>query len=76
MKTDDKTNKWTRKMTGRKQRRQERRITIDSGATSHFATDEMDLPNMGPSDKLVYLPDDITLQASAKNNATIPPTLG
>ena len=72
MKTDDKTNKWTRRMTGRKQRRQERRITIDSGATSHFATDKMDLPNMGPSDKLVYLPDDTTLQASAKTMLPFP----
>ncbi len=33
---------------------------------SHFVTEEMDLPKMGPSNKTIYLPDNTTLKASEK----------
>jgi hypothetical protein len=35
-----KSNKWERRLT----RRIEKRMVIDSGATSHFCSEEMDLP--------------------------------
>ena len=34
------------------------------GATSHFVTEEMNLPRTGPSDITVYLPDNSTLKAT------------
>jgi hypothetical protein len=39
---------------------------IDLGATSNFATEDMNLPMKGKSHKEVYLPDNTTLQASYK----------
>ncbi len=56
-------------------RPKEQRVTIDSGATSHFITEEMNLPKMGPSNKTIYLPDSATLTASEKNNVSIQQTL-
>jgi hypothetical protein len=55
------TNKWTRRIARRQDRRnqkEEERIIIDSGATSHFVTEELNLPRTGPSELTVYLPDD------------------
>jgi hypothetical protein len=64
-----KSNKWTRRIKWRqiKQRQQkELNIIIDSGATSHFISKELDLPKMGTSQITVYLPDNSTLQATNK----------
>jgi hypothetical protein len=36
------------------------------GATSHFMSEELDLPEIGTSQITVYLPDDLTLQATDK----------
>jgi hypothetical protein len=47
-----KSNKWERRLT----RRIEKRMIIDSGATSHFCSEDMELPKEGESNKLVYLP--------------------
>lgn len=52
-----KGNKWTRRI-------ERRRLVIDSGATSNFVPEEMNLPRMGKSNKEVYLPDNTTLQAT------------
>jgi hypothetical protein len=61
-KTTPKGNKWTQQAN----RRKEKRLIVDSGATSHFVTEDMNLTKTGPSNKTIYLPDDTTLQASAK----------
>ncbi len=37
-------------------RRIEKRMVIDSGATTHFCSEEMNLPEEGESNKAVYLP--------------------
>jgi hypothetical protein len=60
------SNKWKRRIARRQERKcqkEEERIIIDSGATSHFVTEEMNLPKTGSSDITVYLPDDSTLTA-------------
>ncbi len=41
-------------------------IIFDSGATSHFMSEELNLPETGPSHITVYLSDDSTLQATRK----------
>jgi hypothetical protein len=41
-------------------------IIIDSGATSHFMSKELNLPNTGPSNNEVYLPDDTKLTTANK----------
>ena len=46
-KTRPKGNKWTRRAT----RRKESRMIVNSGATSHFVTEDMNLPKTGPSNK-------------------------
>ncbi len=59
-------NKWKRRIARqqeRKRQKEEECIIIDSGATSHFVTEEMNLPKTGSSDITVYLPDDSTLTA-------------
>ena len=61
-------NKWTR----RRERQQEQRIIIDSGATSHFITEDMNLPKGQKSNKQVYLPDDTTLRTSTKTKLPFP----
>ena len=61
------TNKWTRRITRRQERRnqkEEERLIIDSGATSYFVTEELNLPRTGPSELTVYLPDDSTLKST------------
>ena len=40
------------------------KLVIDSGATSHFVPENMNLPRGGRSTKEVYLPDDTKLQAT------------
>ncbi len=60
--TKQKENKWTRRIA----RRQEQRIILDSGATSHFISENMNLPKGDKSFKEVYLPDDTKLKASTK----------
>ena len=52
-----KSNKWTRRI-------ERRWLVIDSGATSNFVPEEMNLPRIGKSNKEVYLPDNTTLQAT------------
>jgi hypothetical protein len=56
----NKTNKWTRRI----ERRQAMKFVFDSGATSHFVSEEMNLPKKEKSDKEVFLPDNTKLQAS------------
>jgi hypothetical protein len=61
------TNKWTRRIARRQERRnqkEEERIIIDSGATSHYVTEELNLPRTGPSELRMYLPDDSSLRAN------------
>ncbi len=50
--TEQKSNKWTRRVA----RRLQHRIIINSGATSHFMSEDLDLPTEGTSNKEVYLP--------------------
>jgi hypothetical protein len=49
IKTKPKDNKLTQRVT----QQEEQRLIIDLGATSHFATEETDLPKMGPSNKTI-----------------------
>ena len=53
-------NKWTRRI----ERRKQMKLVIDSGATSHFVPENMNLPKGNLSTKEVYLPDDTKLQAT------------
>jgi hypothetical protein len=48
----------------RKRQKEDERIIIDSGATSHFVSENLDLPRTGHSNITVYLPDDSTLKAT------------
>ena len=57
-----KSKKWTRRM-------ERRRLVIDSGATSNFVPEEMNLPRMGKSNKEVYLPDEFLLPSSLSSRA-------
>jgi hypothetical protein len=57
-----KSNKWMRRFS----RRQEKKIIIDSGATSHFMTEDLDLPTKGVSNKEVFLPNDTRLRTSRR----------
>ncbi len=59
-------NKWTRRTEKRKEKQHQHMIIIDSGATSHFMSEELNLPNTGPSNKEVYLPDDTKLTTANK----------
>ena len=61
------SNKWKHRIARRqeqKRQKEEERTIIDSGATWHFVTEDMNLPRTGPSDITVYLPDDSTLRAT------------
>jgi len=60
IKINNKSNKWTRRI----ERRKKWKLVIDSGATSHFVPEEMNLPKQGTSNKEVYLPDNSKLKAS------------
>ena len=59
-------NKWTRRLEIRRERRKEHQIIFDSGATSHFISDDINSPNMGQSNEKVYLPDGSTLTTKHK----------
>jgi hypothetical protein len=59
-KTIPKDNKWMQRAT----QQEEQILIINSRATSHLVTEEMDLPKMGPLNKTIYLPNDTTLKAS------------
>ncbi len=52
-----KSNKWERRIT----RKCEKQMVIDSGATSHFFSEDMDLPEEGKSNKAVHLPNSDTI---------------
>jgi hypothetical protein len=54
------TNKWMRRI----ERRRQMKLVIDSGATSHFLPENMNLPRENQSTKEVYLPDDTKLRAT------------
>ena len=60
--TKQKENKWTRRVV----QRQEQRIMLDSGAMSHFISENMNLTKGDMLFKEVYLPDDTKLKASTK----------
>jgi len=49
-----------------RRQRDEENIIIDSGATSHFVTEGLNLPITGTSNLTVYLPDDSTLKATSE----------
>ena len=55
-----KLNKWTQRL----ERQRETKLLIDSGATSHFVPETMNLPKKGKLNKEVYLPDDTKLQST------------
>jgi len=55
-----KTYKWIRRIA----RRRENKLIIDSGATSHFITEDFHLPMEGASNKEVFLPNNATLRTS------------
>jgi hypothetical protein len=59
-------NKWTRRAKERKEKQCKHKIIINSGTTSHFMSEELDLPNTGPSNKDMYLPDDTKLTTANK----------
>ncbi len=54
------SNKWTRQI----ERRKQMKLVIDSGTTSRFVPDNMNLPKGNLSTKEVYLPDDTKLRAT------------
>jgi hypothetical protein len=54
-----KSNKWERRLA--------RRIE-DSGANSHFCSEEMDLPEEGESNKSVYLPNGNTIRTTKRTS--------
>ena len=57
-----KANKWAHRI----ERSWAMKLVIDSGATSNFVPEEMNLPKKGKSYKEVYLQDNSKLQASYK----------
>ena len=61
-KPKQKWNKWMRRIA----RRREQRIIIDSGATSHYMTEDLNLPIEGVSNKKVYLPNNAKLRTSVR----------
>jgi hypothetical protein len=54
------SNKWTQRL----ERQRQTKLLIDSGATSHFVSETMNLLKKGKLNKEVYLPDDTKLQAT------------
>ncbi len=64
-----KSNKWTRRVERRRATRRlrdQQNIIIDSGATSHFMSEDLNLPKTGPSQIEVFLPDGLKLQSTSK----------
>ena len=47
-------------------------MIINSGVTSHFVSEDMNLPKGGKSSKQVYLPDDTTLRTLIKTKLPFP----
>ena len=71
IKTDQrpKSNKWTRRIERQKEQQLQKKledIIINLGDTSHFVSETLDLPQTGPAQITVYLPDDSTLKATSK----------
>ncbi len=64
--TKEKSNKWTRRLEAQKEECHKHKIIIDSGAISHFMSKESKLPNIGQSNKTVYLPNNSKLTMSYK----------
>jgi hypothetical protein len=63
------SNKWKQRVEQRHKKRsqqKQRNILFNSGATSHFMSEELNLPETGLSQITVYLPDDSTLKATSK----------
>jgi hypothetical protein len=54
------SNEWTRRI----ERRRAMKLVIDSGATSNFVPEEMNLPKKEKPNKEVFLPDNTKLQAT------------
>jgi hypothetical protein len=61
-----KSNKWIRRI----ERRKEWKLVLDSGATSNFVPEEMNLPKHGTSNKEVYLPNNSKLKDNIHNTIT------
>jgi hypothetical protein len=59
-----KPNKWTQRLL----KQQEKQLVIDSRETSHFASEEFDLPDEGQSRKTVPLPNGETIQTTTKTS--------
>ena len=55
-------NKWTRRL----ERRRNKKMIIDLGATSHFISEDLNLPKGDKSNKQVYLPDNTILRTTMK----------
>ncbi len=62
-----KSNKWSRRIA----RRQEHKIIIDSGATSHFMSEDLNLPTEGASNKEVYLPNNAKTENVPTNKTPV-----
>jgi hypothetical protein len=63
------SNKWKQRVERRHEKRSQQKqhnIIFDLGATSHFMSEELNLPKTGPFQITVYLLDDSTLQATSK----------
>ena len=60
------------KSTRRREQRQEQQMIINSGATSHFISEDMNISKRGKSSKQVYLTDDTTLRTSTKTKLPFP----
>ncbi len=63
------SNKWKQRVEWRQEKRSQQKqhnIIFNSGATSHFMSEELNLPETGSSQTTVYLPDDSTLHATSK----------
>ncbi len=63
------SNKWKQRLERRHKKQSQQKqqnIIINLGATSRFMSEELNLPETGPSQITVYLPDDSTLQATSK----------
>ncbi len=63
------SNKWKQRVERRHEKQHQQKqhnIIFDLGATSHFMSEELNLPKTGTAHITVYLPDDSTLQATSK----------
>ncbi len=62
VKAEEKSIKWAQQI----EQLKELKIIIDSGATSHFMSEELHLPVEGASNKTVFLPDNSQLRTSTQ----------